>query len=230
MIDKINHICMWLSDVIILISLISLILFGIKHFFKKGKAFYARLVTLAMACYAMGTLYHLCQTLTSDKVVEGFTSSYLGKMGFFLFLYTANYGQINSLLDDGNPRFKKSRYIAVSAPIVAGLLFIPCLVADMPVYTTFSFALVWVCAMLSVYYNLKHAVIDDCGFGFAKAIRPYNASAVVLTFIELIQLLFWVYYDIDGGFIYITITSILFSIMSIVTMINLKRGIEAWTI
>lgn len=230
MIDKINHICMWLSDVIILISLISLILFGVKHFFKKGKAFYARLVTLAMACYAMGTLYHLCQTFTSDEVVEGFTSSYLGKMGFFLFLYTANYGQINSLLDDGHPRFKKSRYIAFVAPVVAALLFIPCLIADMPVYTTLSFALVWACAMLSVYYNLKHAVIDDCGFGFAKAIRPYNACAVALTFIELVQLLFWVYYDIEGGFIWITITSILFSIMAIVTMINLKRGIEAWTI
>ena len=230
MLDKINNVCMWLSDVIILISMIFIILYGVKHFFKKGKAFYARLITLGMACYAMGTLYHLCQTLTADDVTEGFTSSYLGKMGFFLFLFTANYGQMDSLLDDGHICFKKSRYIAIIAPIVAGLLFIPCLVVEMPLSTKISFGLVWVCAILSAYYNLKHTIIDDCGFGFAKGIRPYNACAVALTFIEFVQLVIWSNYDIDGGFILIAITSTLFSVMAIITMINLKRGIEAWTI
>ena len=230
MIEKINDICMWLSDLIILVSMISLILYGVKHFFKKGKAFYARLVTLGVGCYTMGTMYHLCQTLTSDHVAEGFTSTHLGKMGFFLFLFTANYGQMDSLLDDGNPRFKKSRYIALIAPIVSVLLFVPCLMVDMPVVTKIAFGLVWICATLSVYYNLKHSIIDDCGFGFAKAIRPYNASAVVLTFVELVQLLLWSVYDIDYGFIYIAISSLVFSIVAIITMINLKKGVEAWTI
>ena len=230
MLDKLNHICMWLSDVIILIAMVSIILYGVKYFFKKGKAFYARLITLGMGCYTMGTLYHLCQTLTLDEVTEGFTSSYLGKMGFFLFLFTANFGQMDTLLDDGNQCFKQSRYVAIIAPASAALLYVPCLIAEMPFYTKLSFALVWICAMLSLYYNLKHAIIDDCGFGFAKAIRPYNSCAVVLTFIELIQLVLWSYYDIDGGFILIAITSVLFSIMAVITMINLKRGIEAWTI
>lgn len=230
MLDKINNVCMWLSDVIIVISMGLIILYGVKHFFKKGKAFYARLITLGMGCYATGTLYHLCQTVTSDDVAEGFTATYLGKMGFFLFLFTANYGQMDGLLDDGNVRFKKSRYIALAAPIAAALLFIPCLIVEMPFYTKLSFALIWICAIFSLYYNFKHAIIDDCGFGFVKAIRPYNASAVALTFIELVQLVLWSYYDIDAGFILIAITSTLFSIMAVITIINLKRGIEAWTI
>ena len=230
MFEKINQVCMWLSDVIILIAMIFIILYGVKHFFQKGKAFYARLIILGMGCYTMGTLYHLCQTLTFDEVTEGFTSTYLGKMGFFLFLFTANYGQMDSLLDDGHPRFKKSRYTAIAAPIAAGILFIPCLFANAPFYTKLSFALVWICAIFSVYFNFKHTVIDDCGFGFAKAIRKYNACAVALTFIELIQLVFWNYYEIDGGFIWIAITSTIFSVMAIITIINLKRGIDAWTI
>lgn len=230
MMDELNQISMWLSDVIILVTTITLFIYGIKHFFKKGRAFYPCFITLGVGCYAMGTLYHLCQTLTVDEISEGFTATYLGKMGFFLFLFTANYGQMDGLLDDGNECFKKSRQIALVAPIVAGLLYIPCLVVEMPITTKITFGLVWICALSSVYYNLKHAVIDDCGFGFAKAIRPYNAWAVALTFIELVQLVLWAYYDIEGGFILIAITSIIFSVALVMTVINLKRGIEAWTI
>jgi hypothetical protein len=100
----------------------------------------------------------------------------------------------------------------------------------MPISTKVAFALVWMCALMSSYYNLKHAIIDDCGFGFAKAIRPYNISAVVLTFIELPQLVLWAYYDIDYGFIMIAGTSLLFCIGAVIMMINLKKGVEAWTI
>ena len=40
---------------------------------------------MAMASHALGSVYHICQTLTSDDIVEGFTPAYLGRIGFFDF-------------------------------------------------------------------------------------------------------------------------------------------------
>lgn len=223
-------VCVWLAEITTFLASFSAFVYGIRNFFKKGKAVYLQLVTLGMGCYAMGCIYHLFQMITYDEVVEGFTASYLGKMGFFLFLFTANFGQIDGLLDDGTPQIKKSRILGFLAPLVAGILYIPCAVVEMPLSTKVTYALVWICAFLSLYYNFKHAIIKDLGFGFAKAIRPYNISATILTFTELILLVCWVNYDIAYGSVIIAGISVLFSVMCIVTMIKLKKGVEEWTI
>ena len=80
---------------------------------------------MAFGCYAMGSLYHLCQSITTDEVAEGFTAAYLGRIGFFLFLFTANFGQMDALLDDRTTALKKFSYIALLAPVAAPPLFAP---------------------------------------------------------------------------------------------------------
>ena len=178
----------------------------------------------------MGSFYHLCQSITTDEVVDGFTAAYLGRIGFFLFLFTANFGQIDGLLDDKTQAFKKFRYIALIAPVVAALFYLPCALTEMPISTKISLSFVWIAAICSSYYNFKHAIISDLGYGFAKAIRPFNICALILTFTELILQVLWANYDIEYGFVLIAVMSIIFSVMSAVTMIVLKRGVEAWKI
>ena len=225
-----DEVCFWVADIIPLLASIGTFIYGVKNFFKKGKAYYLQIVTMAFGCYAMGSFYHLCQSITTEEVVDGFTAAYLGRIGFFLFLFTANFGQMDGLLDDKTPILKKFRYIALIAPIVAGLLYLPCALTDMPVSTKISLLLVWIAAIFSSYYNFKHAVISDLGYGFAKAIRPYNICALILTFTELILQVLWCNYDIDYGMIIIAFVSVLFSVMCAVTMVALKRGVEAWKI
>ena len=87
----------------------------------------------------------------------------------------------------------------------------------------------WLAAMCSSYYNFKHVIISDLGYGFVKAIRPYNICALILTFAELILHILWANAD-DFGFVIIAIVSALFSVMCAVTMVALKRGVEAWKI
>lgn len=226
--STIDTACMWIADIVPFLSTLIAFIYGVKKFFKKGAAFYLQIVTMSMGCYAMGSLYHLCQTLTSDVITEGFTAAYLGRIGFFLFLFTANFGQIDNVLDDGSAQVKKSRIIAVIAPLLAGLLFIPNAITDMPVSTKITHALVWIAAIFSLYFNFKHAIISDMDIGFAKAIRPYNISAVILTFLELIILTMWSNYDIENAFIIIAALATAFGVMSIVTIVNLKKGVEKW--
>jgi hypothetical protein len=222
--------CLWAADILPLLATLGTFIYGVKNFFKKGKAYYLQIVTMAMGCYAMGSFYHLCQSITTGDLADGFTAAYLGRIGFFLFLFTANYGQMDGLLDDRTPSLKKFRYIALIAPVSVALLYIPCVLAEMPYSTKISLPFLWIAAIFSSYFNFKHAIISDLGFGFVKAIRPYNICALILTFLELILQVLWAYYDDNYIIIVIMIVTIIFSIVSVLTIVTLKRGVEAWKI
>ena len=184
-------------------------------------------ITMAMVSHALGSIYHLCQTLTSDKLVEGFTPAYLGRIGFFLFVITASFGQMDKIVDDGSPKMKPSRYIALLAPILAILLYVPnFMIEDVPIQTKVVYAFVWIPAIFAVYFNLKHALIPNLDFGFIKAIRPYNILTLCLCFSELICLTAWDYYYI----VPLAISAVAFGVLCIATMIAAKNGAEKWTI
>jgi hypothetical protein len=182
---------------------------------------------MAMASYALGSLYHLCQTLTRDEPVDLFTPAYLGRIGFFLFLITASYGQIDRIIDDRSPKMRPARFISLLAPVCAVILYIPnYILDDVPNATKISYALVWIPAIISVYFNLKHAIIPDFDFGFIKAIKPYNIFLLLLSFSELLCLTAWDYYYP----VQIAITAITFGILCICTMVVARKGVEKWTI
>ena len=225
-----NEACLWVADIVPLLAMLGTFIYGVKNFFKKGKAYYLQIVTMAMGCYAMGSFYHLCQSITTGDLEDGFTAAYLGRIGFFLFLFTANYGQMDGLLDDRTPSLKKFRYIALIAPASAALLYLPCFFAEMPYSTKISLSFLWMAAIFSSYFNFKHAIISDLGYGFVKAIRPYNICALILTFLELILQVLWAYCVNDYILIVIMVVTVIFSIVSILTMVTLKRGVEAWKI
>ena len=225
--DSTDLICMWIAEIVPLSATLFSFIYGLRHFFRRGKPLFLQSITMAMGCHALGSIYHLCQTLTSKTVLEGFTPAYLGRIGFFLFFIVASYGQMDRIVDDGTPKIKPSRYLALIAPVCALLLFLPnALMDDLPLATKISVALVWLPAMVSVYYNLKHAIIPDCGFGFIKAIKPYNFLAVSLGFAELLCLTAWDYlYNAP-----LVIASILFAVVCVTTMFLAKKGADRWTI
>lgn len=220
-------ICMWIAEIVPLLATLFSFTYGLVKFFKRGKPLFLQSITMAMGCHALGSIYHLCQTLTTETVLEGFTPAYLGRIGFFLFFITASYGHMDRIVDDRTAKMRPSKYIALIAPIAAALLFLPnVLMEDLPFKTKIAVSLVWVPAMVSVYFNLKHAIIPDCDYGFIKAIKPYNFCAVCLGFAELLCLTAWDYlYNTQ-----LVITSILFAVICVLTIITAKRGAEKWKI
>lgn len=184
-------------------------------------------ITLAMASHALGSVYHLCQTLTTDDLIEGFTPAYLGRMGFFLFILTASYGHLDKIVDDGSPKMRPAGLVALIAPLLAALLYIPnLLIEDAAVSTKIVYAIVWIPAVISVYFNLKHAIIPDLDFGFIKAIKPYNVFVLLLSFSELLCLTAWNYfYPIP-----LALSAIAFGTLCVCAMVAAKEGVEKWTI
>ena len=225
--EEVDLICMWIAEIVPLSATLFSFIYGLRKFFKKGKPLFLQSITMAMGCHALGSIYHLCQTLTTETVLEGFTPAYLGRIGFFLFFIAASYGQMDRIVDDGSKKFKPSRYLALIAPVVAALLFLPnAFMEDLPASTKISTAMVWIPAMVSVYYNLKHAIIPDFDFGFIKAIKPYNCFAVGLGFAELCCLTAWDYlYNVP-----LVITAVVFAGLCVSTMLVAKKGADRWKI
>ncbi|MBQ5362087.1 MAG: hypothetical protein IIU63_01950 [Clostridia bacterium] len=227
--NRMDMICIFIAELVPLTATLFCLVYGLKHFFKKGKPLNLQSVTMAMGSHALGSIYHLCQTMASEEqtYVEGFTPAYLGRIGFFLFMLTASYAQLDKIVDDSSAQMRPAKRIALIAPICAILLFIPnAILDDVAISTKIVYGMVWVPASFSVYYNLKHAIIPDLDFGFIKAIKPYNFLALMLGFSELLCLTAWLY----GYPVPMAITAILFAILCISTMVSAKRGVEKWTV
>ena len=225
--EEMELIYMWIAELLPLSATMFSFIFGLKHFFKRGKPLFLQSITMAMGCHSLGSIYHLCMVLTSETMLEGFTPAYLGRIGFFLFFIAASYGQMDRIVDDGTATTRPSRYIALIAPVCASLLYIPNIcTGDLPTSTKVSVLLVWIPALFSVYFNFKHTIIPDCDFGFVKAIKPYNMLAVGLGFAELLCLTAWNYHHNVS----IVITSVVFSVFCVAIMITAKKGAEKWTI
>ena len=227
-IEIIEIVCLWIAELVPLATALFSTFYGIKYFFKKGKPLCLQSITMAMASHALGSIYHLCQTLTVEDVVDGFTPAYLGRIGFFLFIITASYGQLDRIVDDGSSQMRPARLIAFAAPACAALLFIPhAIVATTPLSTKIVYSLVWIPAIISVYFNLKHVLIPDLDFGFIKSLKPYNLFVLLLSFSELACLTAWNYYHYP---ILLAISATVFGALCVCTMIAAKKGVEKWTI
>ena len=145
-------VCVWIAELVPLCATLFSFIYGLNNFFKKGKPLFLQSITMAMGSHALGSIYHVCQTLTTETVLEGFTPAYLGRIGFFLFFIAASYGQMDRIVDDRSKRMRPARYIALSAPLCAILLYLPNgLMEDLPNATKIAAALVWLPAIFSVY-------------------------------------------------------------------------------
>ena len=225
--ERTDIICMWIAEIVPLVATLFSFIYGINKFFKKGKPLFLQSITMAMGSHALGSIYHLCQTVTTKTLMEGFTPAYLGRIGFFLFFIVASYGQMDRIVDDGSKQIRPARYIALIAPLCAILLYLPNgLMEDLPLATKIAVLLVWIPAVFSVYFNLKHSLIPDLDFGFIKALKPYNFIAACLGFAELLCLTAWDYFYNTQ----LVITSGVFAGLCVALMFSAKRGAERWTI
>jgi hypothetical protein len=134
---------------------------------------------------------------------------------------------MDRIVDDGSKKIRPTRYIALVAPLCAILMYLPNgLNDDLLLSTKISVALVWLPAVFSVYYNLKHAIIPDLDFGFIKAIKPYNVIALCLGFAELLCFTAWSYrYNV-----LLVISSVIFAVFCVALIFAAKKGAEKWTL
>ena len=99
-------------------------IYGQCHFFKKGKALYLQMITASVICLMFARLFQVVHILTQNDLETNFYIGLLGTAGSFMFLFSANYGQMDRLVDDGTSKFTKTRIIACLAPITLAALYV----------------------------------------------------------------------------------------------------------
>lgn len=215
-----------LGDGIAFIMSVAALIYGIYLLISKKPPLYFHLIVAAIACHILGYLFDVCEYFVSGILFGGYLIGYLGSIGCFLFLLTASFGYMDGIIDDKTPQMKKSRRIAMIAPALLILLLIPNLFADIPLVTKLVYVLLWIPAIFNSYFSLKHAIIPDMGFGFVKAIKPFNLTALAFTFLQLIHLTLWNF----CGWVFLLITGALFGASCLAMVITAEKGIRRWKI
>ena len=153
--------------------------YGLVKFFRAPSALYSRMIVFGIGCTMLGRLFETLQLYTTGEIHNGFHVGMLGILGSFLFFLTANYGQMDSLADDGSPRLRKYRWIALLAPAAVAAMYL----------LTVSFtgwgerALVDGILSLIIgqasYFHLKHLIVPDVEGAVIHSIRGYNLMALI---------------------------------------------------
>lgn len=223
---EVKGIVLGIGDGIVVLMCAVALVYGIFMVVTRKLPLYFKLSLGAIACLMLGYIFDICDYLVHGLLSDGYLIGYLGSIGSFLFLLTASVGYMDGIMDDGSPQVKKCRYLAWIAPVLAAALWVPNMFADEPDATKVVYTILWIPAMFSSYYNAKHALLPDMGFGFVKAIRPFNIAALSFTFLQLIHLTLWNF----CGWITLMISGIVFGASCIAMVIAADRGVKKWVL
>lgn len=213
------------ETVVFLLSGLALV-YGIYMISAKRPPLYFQLIVASVACHVLGCLFDVCLYFVTGSPSGDYLIGYFGTMGCFLFFLTTSFSYMDGILDDKTPHMKKARALAWIAPAFLAVLLIPNFFANIPNATKIIYAILWIPALLSSYFNLKHAIIPDMDFGFAKAIKPYNIAALSFTVLQLIHLTLW---SFCSG-LPLLISGILLGLSCLAMIVTADRGIQRWVI
>ena len=200
--------------------------YGVIRFFKKGKALYLQMIVGGLGCMMLGRAFQFITLLTRGALPRGFHVGLLGIVGGFVFFLSANYGQMDKLLDDGAKENRKYRLLALLAPLlmagICALLFL----FDVGTESLIVYGAMIAIMMLASYFNLKHFIFPDVEFGIIRSIRGYNLIALLLAILSAGEIILLIH----GEQIPLLILYVAICVVSVAIVPVLEKGVKKWTI
>ena len=200
---------------------------GVHIYFKKNQPLYAQMVTIALGCASLGRLYNAAVIVCDGEIPRTFNTGILATIGCFMFFFSANFGQMDSLCDMSDRKNGKYRWLALAAPLLllpaALLIWFRC---EENLTYRFVSALQIIFIMTASYYNCKHLMIRDVESGIIGSIRGYNLTALLLELLYTLEIFF-------DAFAMEAPKSIVYLLMSICLLLVipvLKKGGKKWKI
>ncbi len=200
--------------------------YGLTEFFKKKKALYLKLVTCGVMSLMFSSLYQVIYLITQGALNKGFHIGILGIIGSFMFLFSANFGQMDSLVDDKTKAFRKTRIISLAAPLLIMLIYLFFFMNVQSTELKAVYGVVTFFIIQCAYYNFKHIIIYDVDFGIVKCLRKYNVLALIYAIMSLLEPI-GLYLDMKPVYI---ASCVVTAIVAAAILPVLKGGVEKWTI
>lgn len=200
--------------------------YGVVRFFKKGKALYLQMIVGGLGCMMLGRVFQFVTLLTRGMLPEGFHIGTLGIVGGFVFFLSANYGQMDKLLDDGAKENRKYRLLGLLAPLFMAGIYCLLFFFNPGLESMIVYGVMTAIIMFASYFNLKHFIFPDVEFGIIRSIRGYNLIALLLGVLSVgeISLLLW------NKTVPLLILYIAICVVSIAVVPVLEKGVKKWTI
>lgn len=157
-------------------------------YLQNRRTLYASMIELGVGCILLGRLYQCVWLWTGGSLTDCFQVGILGTMGGFSFFFSANYGQFDSLVDNGSKAFRKYRLISKTAPVMVAAMFTQIVLS--PANQAFKISCGLACAMIAAacYFHVKHLLIPDVDYGIVHCLRNYNALALCLAVMSVAEL------------------------------------------
>lgn len=200
--------------------------YGLSRFFRERKALYTRMIVFGIGSAFMGRLFETLNLFAYGEIPSGFQIGMLGVVSSFLFFFTANFGQMDSLVDDGSRKFRAARMIALIAPVCVAVLF--CVYIRYAGFQAGAWARMveTVVIALASYFHLKHLIIRDVDYGIIRSIRKYNLLALIYAFLCMAEMI--LYAAPFPGFLTV-IVCLLICVVYLIFIPVLELGVKKWT-
>lgn len=193
---------------------------------KKKIALYFSLLIFAAGCFALQQIAML--VATACNVSSALNIGRAGLLACNLFLVSANYGSLDSIVDDGSrenvPAKNKGKVAAVIFIIVLAIYFMVAIKTKL--YLAVINTVLMIPAIFGVYYNVKHILMPTDALGLLKATRRCDLAALsfyVYNVIYIFALSF------NSQILY-SISMILISLSLFALSIFAVKGAKEWSI
>lgn len=202
-------------------------IYGIVKFFKSRKAVFAQMAALAVGCTMFGRLYQIIRILTQDDIFNEFQLGIFGIIGSLLFLFSANLGAIDSLIDVSKKQLNTVRAASIPGPLaILAIYVLFILTSDFSLLQKIMGAVVCVFAMEAAYISLKHLIVPDIENGVIYCLRKHNLLVLIYSFLcvaDYITLIF------KNGVISLVVNILIGIVMLMIPMV-VERAVKKWTI
>lgn len=199
-------------------------IYGFYRFFRPRKALYLKIITGGVSCLMLSSLFLVVYLFTQGELQQDFHVGMIGLMASFLFLFSANFGQMDGLADDRTDAYKKTRLISFLAPLmIFGFYTVFCLVVN-ALALRVSVGLVTIFILPASYYHFKHIIIYDVKLGIVRQLRLYNVLGLLYAVCTMLQFI-GLYADIRPLYI---ASGIAVGVVAALILPVLKRGVDKW--
>ena len=156
---------------------------------KKKTPTYLYFSLFAVAGAFLSRVFYVLSIAFYGGLPKVFNIGFIGFAAMFLFFLLANIGQIDWLIDDRiavSPVYRVIPAVIPSAELAFSIFGFFLDYASVSV--RISYLVISVAAGFAGYFHIKHILIPDVDFGFAKAIRGYNLIALFIGLLSLAEI------------------------------------------
>ena len=200
-------------------------IYGAIKYLRPHKPLYASMITLGTGCIMMGRAYSFLRLLTGLEIEGVFHVGMLGTIGAFAFFFSANYGQIDSLVDGGEKIFAKYRVISLSGIVLAAAVYSFVIVSPAPLAEKIIDAIVFISISAASYFHIKHIIIPDVDYGVVRCLRGYNLLALCYGILCTAEIVSAAY----GAAAVRTAVYVLQCIVTLVIVPVMDMGVKKWS-